>query len=108
MTSEETITMTRKEYEALIERNSQLEDMLAAQEADDGVRVPHEVALDIMGGKGPILAFRNHLGITLRELSEKTGIAVGTSPRLSVGENRDRPRLWPASPVRSAPRLTSW
>ena len=29
MTSEETITMTRKEYEALIERNSQLEDMLA-------------------------------------------------------------------------------
>ena len=30
MTSEETITLTRKEYEALIERNSQLEDMLAA------------------------------------------------------------------------------
>ena len=71
MTSEETITLTRREYDALIERNSQLEDMLAAQDADDGVRVPHEVALDIMRGKGPILAFRNHQGITLRELSEK-------------------------------------
>ena len=66
MTSEETITLTRREYDALIERNSQLEDMLAGQDADDGVRVPHEVALDIMRGKGPILAFRNHQGITLR------------------------------------------
>ena len=52
MTSEETVTMPRKEYDALMERNSQLEDMLAAQDADDGVRVPHEVALDIMRGKG--------------------------------------------------------
>ena len=77
MTIEETITMTREAYEALIERNSQLEDMLAAQDADDGLRVPHEVALDIMRGKYPILAFRNYRGITLRELSEKTGIAVG-------------------------------
>ena len=40
MTSEETITLTRREYDALIERTSRLEDMLAAQAADDGVRVP--------------------------------------------------------------------
>ena len=52
MTSEKTITLTRREYDALIERNTQLEDMLAAQDADDGVRVPHEVALDIMRGEG--------------------------------------------------------
>ena len=77
MTSEETITLTRREYDALIERNSQLEDMLAAQDAAAGVRLPHEVALDIMRGKSPILAFRNHQGITLRELSERTGVAVG-------------------------------
>jgi len=77
MASEETITLTRREYSALIERNSQLEDMVAARDADDGVRVPHEVALDIMRGKSPILAFRNHQGITLRELSERTGIAAG-------------------------------
>ena len=71
MTSEETITLTRREYDALIERNDQLEDMLAAQAADDGVRVPHKVALEIMRGKGPVLAFRNHQGMTLRELSKK-------------------------------------
>ena len=85
MTSEETITLTRREYDALIERNSQLEDMLAAQDADDGVRVPHEVALGIMRGKGPILAFRNHHGITLRELSERTGVAAGYISEIERG-----------------------
>ena len=68
-----------------MERNSQLEDMLAAQRADDGVRVPHGVALDIMRGKGPILAFRKHQGMTLRELSERTGIAAGYISEIERG-----------------------
>ena len=85
MTSEETVTLTRREYDALVERNSRLEDMLAAQDADDGVRVPHEVALDIMRGKGPIQAFRNHQGITLRELSERTGLASGYISEIERG-----------------------
>ena len=85
MTSEETVTLTRQEYDALVERNSQLEDLLAAQDADDGVRVPHEVALDIMRGKGPVLAFRRHQGITLRELSERTGIAAGYISEIERG-----------------------
>ena len=49
----------------------------AALDADDGVRVPHEVALAIMDGTKPILAFRNHHGVTLQALSETTGFAVG-------------------------------
>ena len=85
MTSEETITLTRREYDALIERNAQLEDILAARDADDGIRIPHEVALDIMRGTGPILAFRNHEGITLRELSEKTGVAAGYISEIERG-----------------------
>ena len=73
MTSEETITLTRKEYDDLIERNSRLEDMLAARDADDGVRVPHQVALAIMRGKGP------HLGVS--------GLP-GHDPEGTVRENR--------------------
>ena len=46
---------------------------------------PTKVALDIMRGKGPILAFRNHQGITLRELSEKTGIAAGYISEIERG-----------------------
>ena len=59
--------------------------MLAAQDADDGVRVPHEVALHIMRGKGPILAFRNHRGMTLKELSDRTGIAAGYISEIERG-----------------------
>ena len=85
MTSEETITLSRVEYDALVERNSQLEDMLAARDADDGARVPHEVGLAIMRGKSPILAFRDHQGMTLRELSQKTGIATGYISEIERG-----------------------
>ena len=88
MAREETITITREEYDALMERARQLEEMLAARDADDGARVPHEVALSIMQGTGPVLAFRKHQGLTLRELSERTGLAVGY---LSEIERRRRP-----------------
>lgn len=85
MTSEETITLTRKEYDALVERNSELEDRLAALDADDGIRVPHEVALAIINGKRPILAFRNYQGVTLQELSGRTGLAVSYLSEIERG-----------------------
>ena len=86
MTSEETITLTRTEYDALISRNDELEDRLATLEADDGTRVPHEVALAIIRGQSPILAFRNHRGFTLRELSDKTGIAASYLSEIERGQ----------------------
>ena len=85
MTSEDTITMTRKEYDALVERNSELEDRLAAIDANDGVRIPHEVALAIINGKRPIVAFRNYQGVTLQELSERTGLAVSYISEIERG-----------------------
>ena len=85
MSSDETITLTRREYDALNERIGELEDILATREADDGIRVPHHVALDIIRGKSPIRAFRNHQGMTLRELSEKAGIAPGYISEIERG-----------------------
>ena len=85
MASDETVVLTRTEYDALIDRNDELEDRLAALDADDGSRVPHEVALAIMRGKSPILAFRNHLGVTLRELSDRTGIATSYISEIERG-----------------------
>ena len=61
MTNEETVTIRRREYEALMERKEQLEDILAARTADDGVRVPHAVAVDIMRGQRPFGAFRRSI-----------------------------------------------
>ena len=85
MTSDETVVLARTEYDALIGRNEELEDRLAALDADDGSRVPHEVALAIMRGKSPVLTFRNHLGVTLRELSDRTGIAASYLSEIERG-----------------------
>ena len=85
MTNKETVTLTRQEYEALIERNTELEDALAAIDADDGVRVPHVVAIAIINGESPILAYRHHLGLTLQELSTKTGLAVSYLSEIERG-----------------------
>lgn len=85
MTSEETVTLTRMEYDTLISRNDELEDTLAALDADDGARIPHEVALAIIRGRSPVLAFRNHLGLTLRELSARTGISASYLSEIEHG-----------------------
>lgn len=38
-----------------------------------------------MRGKNPILAFRSHLGVTLRELSGRTGIAASYLSEIERG-----------------------
>lgn len=54
-------------------------------DADNGVRVPHEVALAIFGGKSPIRAYREHSGITLRQLSSEAGISVSYLSEIESG-----------------------
>ena len=80
-----TITLTLAEYDALVERKEELEDILAAREADSGTRVPHEVAVSIIRGQYPVAAFRSYHGMTLCELAEKTGIAASYLSEIERG-----------------------
>ena len=80
-----TITLPRAKYDALIARNEELEDRLAALDADDGSRIPHDVALAIMRDGNPVAAFRNHLGITLRDLSGRTGVTASYLSEIERG-----------------------
>ena len=61
------------------------EDRLAAAEASTDARVPHEVALAIMGGASPIRAFRDQQGLLLRELSERSGVAASYLSEIEHG-----------------------
>ena len=79
------VTLTRSEYDALIARTEELEDALAARMADDGSRIPHEVALAIMDGERPVVAYRRHCGLTLRDLAARTGLAVGYLSEIERG-----------------------
>jgi DNA-binding Xre family transcriptional regulator len=75
MTDRETITIGRAEYDALVAQNAELEDYVAALKADDGCRIPHPVALAIIRGASPLSALRSYRRLTLRELSQATGLA---------------------------------
>ena len=85
MTSQEAVTIPRQEYDALLERNSELEDALAAMQSEDEIRVPHQVALAIINGERPIVAYRKHKSMTLQDLSENTGLAVSYLSEIERG-----------------------
>ncbi len=85
MARDSTVTLSQTAYDALIARNEELEDRLAAIEADDGSRIPHAVALAIMRGERPLAAFRRHQGLTLRVLAERTGIAASYLSEIERG-----------------------
>ena len=52
-----------------------MEDYVAALKADDGSRIPHPVAVAIIRGDSPLSAFRSYRRLTLRGLSQATGLA---------------------------------
>lgn len=85
MTSTTTITLPQAEYDALVERCSELEDRLAGMDADNGVRVPHQVALAIFEGKTPIRAYREYRSLALRQLSSEAGISVSYLSEIESG-----------------------
>ena len=85
MSETETVTLSRADYDALIARQEELEDLLAATEADDGSRIPHEVFLKIMAGDNPVAAWRAFRGMTLRALAERTGLANGYLSEIERG-----------------------
>ena len=69
MTDTDTNTLTRAQYEALLAEKETLEDQVAALDADDGSRIPHEVALAIMQASARSSRFETHLGVTVRDLA---------------------------------------
>ena len=75
MAGEATVQLTQTAYQAMLTHIEDLEDRLAALEADHGSRIPHTVVLAIMRGESPLVAFRTHRGLTLRELSRRTGVS---------------------------------
>lgn len=85
MASGQTVAIDREEYKALLQRTEDLEDALAALAADNGVRVPHQVALELMEGAAPIPAFRRYRRLTLKSLSEKTGLALSYLSEIERG-----------------------
>ena len=65
------------------------QDSLAGAEAAGDTRLPHPVALAIMDGGSPVRAFRDHRGLTLRDLSDRAGISIGYLSEIERGRKPD-------------------
>ena len=94
MNSEESITLPRAEYEALLQRCEDLEDSLAALEAYDGSFIPHDIVLDLLADTKPMLAYRRYRGMTLRELSERTGLGASYLSEIERGRKAGSISAW--------------
>ena len=94
MNSEESITLPRAEYEALLQRCEDLEDSLAGLEAYDGSYIPHEIVLDLLADTKPMLAYRKYRGMTLRQLSEKTGLGASYLSEIERGRKAGSISAW--------------
>ena len=75
MAGEATVQLTQTAYQGMLTHIQNLEDRVAALEADDGSRIPHPVALAIIRGESPLVALRTHHGLTLRELARRAEIS---------------------------------
>ena len=94
MTSEETVTIPKAEYEALLQRCEDLEGILAAMEAYDGSFIPHDIVLDLLADTQPMLAYRKYRGMTLRQLSEKTGLGASYLSEIERGRKAGSISAW--------------
>lgn len=95
----DTITMSRTDYEALLDRLEDAEDLTALAEARaERVRLgdeayyanalPIELVERMIEGEHPIRIWREHRGLTLREMAEKTGLKYPYLSEIETGKKR--------------------
>ena len=96
MTSNETITISKADYEALLQRNEDLEDLLAAVDANrTSGRVPHKVAVAIANGHSPITASELIRAYHCVSLPTEPALVRATCLRLRGVARLDRCQHWP-------------
>jgi hypothetical protein len=92
----DTVTMTRAEYEALVEAIEDAEDRahLAVQEERDrllGVEaaragaLPAELVRRLLDGESPVRIWREHRRLTLGDLADRAGIAPSYVSEIETG-----------------------
>lgn len=96
--AEDTITLTRAEYDALIEQLEDLQASLAlerARKADDGAWTPGEVVDAIyLHGHHPLAAWRVYRRMTVPELAAASGIGVAEITALEAGKTPGTPETY--------------
>ncbi|MDK9722203.1 MAG: helix-turn-helix transcriptional regulator [Rhodospirillales bacterium] len=80
--TDETVTLSRADYEALLEALEDAEDIATILAVDDAVKrgedeyLPGELVLRLIEGEHPVRVWREHRGLTAKALAEKAGVSA--------------------------------
>lgn len=89
----ETVTIPKAEYDALLARLEDLEDIAAARKTEDDERWPHDVVVRLMSGvDSPLRVIREHRGLTQAALAEAAGLKQGYLSELESGRKAGSPQ----------------
>ncbi|MCO6185387.1 helix-turn-helix domain-containing protein [Rhizobium sp. L1K21] len=89
---EELIVLTRAQYDALIERIEDLEDMEAIRRHEARVAageeelVPAEYVSRMIDGESPVRVWRDFRGLTAKELAAKAGLSPAYLSEIETGK----------------------
>jgi ribosome-binding protein aMBF1 (putative translation factor) len=85
-----------EEYERLVEEAEMLQDVREYDEARKAVAageelVPSEVTYAILDGGNPVRVWREHRGISRKQLAEASGLAVAYLSQIEAGKRKGSP-----------------
>ena len=104
MAGEATVHLTQTAYHGLLAHIEDLEDRLAALEADDGSRIPHTVALAIIRGESPLVSPSAPTADSpYASFPVELESPPATSPKSNAAANPAPPQPSPKSPPPSTP-----
>ncbi|MGE4339217.1 MAG: helix-turn-helix domain-containing protein [Pigmentiphaga sp.] len=85
--TDDTITIPRKEYDAMRARLEDLDDIIAAQAAISGPSLPHAFAVRIFeGDEHPVRVWREFRGLSATALSEAAGVSKTYLSEIETGK----------------------
>jgi DNA-binding XRE family transcriptional regulator len=80
--------VSRDQYDAVVERLADLEDTVALLQArlqEEGPGIPAEVLRAELDGAHPVTAWREHLGMTARDLAARAGVSATYLSEIETG-----------------------
>ncbi|MBK1663946.1 hypothetical protein CKO38_07955 [Rhodospirillum rubrum] len=95
----ETVTISREEYDALHARIEDLDDIVAGHAATTGVRLPHAFALRVIEREHPLRVWRAFRKLSASALAEKAGVSKAYLSEIETEKNRAR-----STPIKPCPQ----
>lgn len=86
MGTAETVTLSKADYEALVERIEDLEDLVVLAERRGQPSLPAEAAKRLLGGESAVLVWRQERGLTQRALAEAAGLSPAMLNEIEKGK----------------------